>query len=47
MKGQTNTYLNNLEIIHWAFDFGDASQIMFQLELPNVKHFVLLGLNIS
>ncbi len=47
MKGQTNTYLNNVEIIHWGSDFRDASQIMFQLELLNVEHFVLLGLNIS
>ncbi len=37
----------NVEIIHWGFDFGDASQLMFQLELPNVEHFVLLGLNIG
>jgi hypothetical protein len=47
MKGQTNTYLNNVEIIYWGSNFADASQIMFQLELSNVEQFVLLGLNIS
>jgi hypothetical protein len=47
MKGQTNIYLNNVKIIYWGSDFGNASQIMFQLELPYVEHFVLLGLNIN